>query len=154
MLLYLDSSALVKRYLNEPGTPETNRAVADAKTTATTIITRAEVSAALAKAVRVGAADREEARSLLEAFQSDWSYIFSLNVSGPLAVRAERLAWEENLRGYDAVQLASALMWKESIAGDVTFATFDVALWDAAGRRALTPSPEDLPDLLAAWNRT
>ena len=45
-------------------------------------------------------------------------------------------------------------MWKENIAGDVTFATFDVALWDAAGRHALTPFPEDLPGLLAPRNWT
>jgi predicted nucleic acid-binding protein len=83
MLLYLDASARVKRYLSEPGPPETNRAVADAKVTATTIISRVEVSAALAKAVRVGAADREEARSLRDAFQSDWADVFNLTVSGP-----------------------------------------------------------------------
>ena len=71
MLLYLDASALVKRYLSEPGTPETNQAVAEAAAIATTIVSRPEVAAALAKAVRVGAADRAEAHSLLEAFRSD-----------------------------------------------------------------------------------
>lgn len=35
--------------------------------------------------------------------------MFRLNVNSTLAARAERLAWKENLRGYDAVQLASAL---------------------------------------------
>ena len=150
MLLYLDASALVKRYLSEPGTPETNQAVAEAEAIATTIVSRPEVAAALAKAVRVGAADRAEARSLLEAFRSDWSDMFRLNVNSTLAARAERLAWEENLRGYDAVQLASALVWREHVAGGVTFATFDVALWEVAERHALGPFPEDLPDVLDA----
>ena len=150
MLLYLDASALVKRYLSEPGTPETNQAVAEAEAIATTIVSRPEVAAALAKAVRVGAADRAEARSLLEAFRSDWSDMFRLNVNSTLAARAERLAWKENLRGYDAVQLASALVWKEHVAGGVTFATFNVALWEAAGRHALGLFPEDLPDVLDA----
>ena len=150
MLLYLDASALVKRYLSEPGTPETNQAVAEAAAIATTIVSRPEVAAALAKAVRVGAADRAEARSLLEAFRSDGSDMFRLNVNSTLAARAERLAWKENLRGYDTVQLASALVWKEHIAGGVTFATFNVALWEAAGRHALGLFPEDLPDVLDA----
>ena len=150
MLLYLDAIALVKRYLSEPGTPEINQAVAEAAAIATTIVSRPEVAAALAKAVRVGAADRAEARSLLEAFRSDWSDMFRLSVNSTLAPRAERLAWKENLRGYDAVQLASALVWKEHIAGGVTFAAFDVALWEAAGRHALGLFPEDLPDVLDA----
>ena len=93
---------------------------------------------------------RAEARSLLEAFRSDWSDLFRLNVNSTLAARAERPAWEENLRGYDAVQLASALVWKEHLAGGVTVATFDVALWEAAGRHALGLFPEDLPDVLDA----
>jgi len=152
---YLDASALVKEYLtDEMGAGEIAAVRRGAQVVGTTIVSRAEVSAALAKAVRVETLTRTEARSALEAFRGDWADLFSLNVNGSIATRAERLAWGENLRGYDAVQLASALMWKESIAGDVTFATFDVALWDAAGRRALTPFPEDLPDLLAAWNRT
>lgn len=147
MLLYLDASALVKRYLSEPGTPETNQAVAEAEAIATTIVSRPEVAAALAKAVRVGAADRAETRSLLKAFRSDWSDMFRLNVNSTLAARAERLAWKENLRGYDAVQLAFALVWKEHIAGGVTCAPFDVALWEAAGRHALGLFPEDLLDV-------
>ena len=150
MLLYLDASALVKRYLSEPGTPETNQAVAEAAAIATTIVSRPEVAAALAKAVRVGAADRAKARSLLEAFRSDWLDMFRLNVNSTLAARAERLAWKENLRGYDTVQLASALVWKEHIAGGVPYAPFDVALWEAAGRHTLGLFPEDLPDVLDA----
>ena len=35
--------------------------------------------------------------------------MFRLNVNSSLAPHAERPAWKENLRGYDAVQLASAL---------------------------------------------
>ena len=70
-------------------------------------------------------------------------------MNSTLAARAERLAWEENLRGYGAVQLASALVWKEHVAGGGTVATFDVALWEAAGRHALVGLfPEDLPDVL------
>ena len=35
--------------------------------------------------------------------------MFRLNVNSSLAPRAERPAWKENLRGYDALQSASAL---------------------------------------------
>lgn len=50
------------------------------------------------------------------------------------------------------MQLASALVWKEALAEEVTFAPFDTDLWGAAGRQGLDAFPEDLPQVLEAWN--
>ena len=47
MILYLDASALVKRYVAEPGSTEVNDAIATAEVIGTAIISRAEVAAAL-----------------------------------------------------------------------------------------------------------
>jgi predicted nucleic acid-binding protein len=44
MNLYLDASALVKRYLSEPGTPETRRVIDAADVQGTTVVSRAEVA--------------------------------------------------------------------------------------------------------------
>ena len=57
MNLYLDASALVKRYLSEPGTPETRRVIDTADVQGTTVVSRAEVASALAKTVRMEVAD-------------------------------------------------------------------------------------------------
>jgi hypothetical protein len=38
--------------------------------------------------------------------------------------RADILAWEHQLRGYDAVHLAAAVLWQEAIGAPVTMATF------------------------------
>jgi predicted nucleic acid-binding protein len=65
-----------------------------------------------------------------------------------LVARADGLAWELGLRGYDAVHLASALSWQEGLGAEVTLATFDRRLWEAAGGRGLRPLPENLPALL------
>ena len=154
MNLYFDASALVKRHLVEVGTPAVKKAFEKARVVGTSVISRVETEAALAKAIRTRDLSADEARAALADFRTDWPDFVRIPVTEALVRRAGALAFGEGLRGYDAVQLASALVWKESIAGDVTFATFDVALWDAAGRHALTPFPEDLPDLLAAWNRT
>ncbi len=153
MNLYLDASALVKRYLSEPGTPETRRIGEAADVQGTTIVSRVEVSAALAKSIRTETLTRQETNSALKAFRNDWINLYRLYVSNAIAALAEELTFEENLRGYDAVQLASALAWKEGLAEDVTFATFDVDLWEAAGRRDLVCFPEDLPGMLATWRQ-
>jgi len=52
MILYLDASALVKRYVTEPGSSEVSEAINRAEMAGTALVSRAEVAAALAKAAR------------------------------------------------------------------------------------------------------
>jgi predicted nucleic acid-binding protein len=151
MILYLDASALVKRYLAEAGTEEVAQAIAEAEVTGTSLISRAETAAALAKAIRVGALTRQAAASTLQVFRSEWPDLVRVQATEMLVARADILAWELDLRGYDAVHLSSALLWQDSLGREVTMATFDRQLWQAAEGRGLRPFPEDLPGLLDAW---
>jgi predicted nucleic acid-binding protein len=153
MILYLDASALVKRYVSEPGSAEVRRTTADADAAGTVAISRAEVAAALAKAVRVGVLTREDAGSAHLAFRQEWPDFIRLPVSDPLLDRAADFAWELGLRGYDAVQLAAAASWQEDLGAPVSFATFDRHLWASASRAGLAPWPDDLPALLDAWKQ-
>jgi len=150
-MLYLDASALVKRYIAESGTSEVAQAIAGARVVGTSIISRAETAAALGKAVRVGTLTREAAASALQVFRSDWPNLVRVQATEMLIAQADALAWELGLRGYDAVHLASALLCKDSMGQEVTVATFDQQLWVAAERSGLIPFPDDLPGMLAAW---
>lgn len=69
MILYLDASALVKRYVAEPGTVEVNEAIAAAEIVGTTIVSRAEVVAALAKSVRMRLLSLADASASLRALE-------------------------------------------------------------------------------------
>ena len=60
--------------------------------------------------------------------------------------RAEALAWDFALRGYDAVQLASALTWQEAVGEGITLATFDRQLWDAGKKAGVRIWPETLKE--------
>jgi uncharacterized protein len=145
VIAYLDASALVKRYVVERGSRETIALTADSEMTATSIVSRAEVAAALAKAVRAGLVKNEVARNAQRRFAVDWRDLARVSVTEVLVERAERLAWEHGLRGYDAVQLASALTWQESVGEEIVVATFDPQLWEAAKRTGLEPWPDRLP---------
>ena len=151
MILYLDASALVKRYIAEPGTREVADVIAGAGIVATSIVSRAETAAALSKAIRVGMLTREAAASALRVFRSEWPNLVRVQATEMLVARADALAWELALRGYDAVHLASALLWKDGMDQQVTIATFDQQLWQAASQCGLVPFPKDLPGMLAAW---
>ena len=54
---YLDASALVKRYVTEPGSREVIQLTTEAAGAATVLVSRAEVAAAFSRAVRLGVLD-------------------------------------------------------------------------------------------------
>ncbi|NOZ27568.1 MAG: type II toxin-antitoxin system VapC family toxin [Chloroflexi bacterium] len=108
MILYLDASALVKRYVAEPGSPEVSEVISTIAVAGTALITRAEGGAALAKGVRLGALSREEAMAALHTFWGEWSDLVRIQITEAVAARAEMLAWEHSLRGYNAIHLAAA----------------------------------------------
>jgi hypothetical protein len=58
--------------------------------------------------------------------------------------RADALAWELDLRGYDAVHLASAMQWNDAMGETPLLATYDRELWGAAHAVGLQPWPPGL----------
>ena len=67
MIVYLDASVLVKRHVTEPGSAAVNAFRADAAALGTSVITRAEVAAALGTAARMRAVPETDAAAVLEA---------------------------------------------------------------------------------------
>ena len=62
MIPYLDASALVKRYVTEPGSREVIQLTTEAAGVATVLVSRAEVAAAFSRAVRLGVLDGPSGR--------------------------------------------------------------------------------------------
>jgi uncharacterized protein len=151
MILYLDASALVKEFVGERGTDEVIAVVARATMIGTALISRAEVAAALSKAVRMGVVEREEGFANLQAFRDEWFDLVRLDVTAELVARADECAWQFGLRGYDAVHLAAASSWQDALGQRITLATFDKTLWEVAKQTGLAVYPLDLPALLVAW---
>jgi predicted nucleic acid-binding protein len=148
VILYLDSSALVKRYVTEPGSAEVERVIAQARIYGTGMITQVEVVAALAKSVRVKKLTAQGGDAALRSFRVQWRDLVRLQVSDSTIARAADLAWEYGLRGYDAVHLAAACAWADAMGSPVTFATFDRGLWSIAPRVGLVACPDELPSVL------
>jgi len=88
---------------------------------------------------------RDAAAAALTAFNRDWEDMIRLQLTEALAARAAGLAWEHGLRGYDAVHLATALFWHETLDEPVTVATYDRELWKGAKRSGLVVWPSALP---------
>jgi len=132
LVVYLDTSALVKLYVaEEDGRELVRRAVEEAERIATSTVAYAEARAGLARKQREEVFTAEELRRAVSDLDQDWPAYDRLNVSDPVSYLAGELAERHALRGYDAVHLASAVRLSERF-GDLNFLAFDVRLNDAA----------------------
>jgi predicted nucleic acid-binding protein len=144
MIVYLDASALVKRYVAEANSLSVTALITKASAVGTAVISRAEVSAALGKATRMKALKHDEAASALQVFTADWENLIRLQITEVLIARAASLAWDHSLRGYDAVHLAAATFWQEMLGEPVVLATFDRQLWHGSSITGLIAWPESI----------
>lgn len=146
MNVYVDASALVKRYITEIGSRDVVALTTGAVVVATALVTRAEVAAAFARATRVGVLDDVGGRRAQRRFSREWPDLMRVPVTESLVARAEALAWAHGLRGYDAVQLASALTWQDALGQEIVLATYDRHLWEAVPHAGLRAWPERMPN--------
>ena len=136
MILYADTSALVKAVLQEVGSPDVDRWFAVADEVAASVITYAEACAALSQSARLRHLDDASLAASLSALEAQWAEVFVVPVpereSGQAALR-------HGLRGMDAVQFATAVELRAlaragAPAADVVVASFDRRLLAAAER--------------------
>lgn len=142
MILYLDTSSLVKLYIDEPGTQEVRSLVAEADLVTSSVVAYPEARAALARRRREASLTAAEHRRAKSALDTDWPRLLTLDVTETLGKRAGDLAERHRLRGFDALHLASFLAVAEEFAGEpVQFSSADRAL-NRAARRARGPARE------------
>ena len=109
---FLDSSALVKRYVYEVGSSWVQAATASTASNILLVsrITRVEVLSALARLQREGTIDPTKMTTTLHLFQYDWMNQYQIvELDQDITERAGQLVQRYPLRAYDSVQLASAL---------------------------------------------
>lgn len=132
MIVYLDSSALVKLYVQESGTDAMHDLVLRSAACATSAIAYAETRAALARRHREGVIGTPEMAEIKSALLDDWQRFFIVPVSLAIAKLAGDLAESYALRGMDAVHLATALWLREQQPAPLTLAAWDARLLQAA----------------------
>jgi predicted nucleic acid-binding protein len=130
VILHLDTSALAKLYVEERGTDVASSAVEKAARVATSRVTYAEGRAAFAGARRECIVTASMLREVVERLDADWARYDVVEVTEPLVRRAGALAEKRALRGFDSIQLASALEALRGVRG--AFLCWDERLARAA----------------------
>jgi len=129
-MLYLDASALVKRYVAEKESEALIAAMGAAEGWSICRVGYVET----ARAVYLAAG-----KPAVRRFEADWPSFEVVEVDASLAEHAAELASTEELRSLDALHLAAALL----IAAELTVATWDMRLHRAAQNQGLGVFPAE-----------
>lgn len=141
---YFDSSGLAKRYVKETGSAwvESVTDLTTGNEIMVSLVTGAEVAAAICKRARSGTLTPADAAIALAAFKTEFkSNYFAINLNIAIIDRAMNLAEKHDLRGYDSIQFATAVGLHEKRllkgASAMTFVSADDKLNAAAQAEGL-----------------
>lgn len=142
---FFDSSAIVKRYLNETGTNWV-QSITDPRAgnlIYISAITSVEVIAAITRRVKSGSIASNDAALAISEFRNHlFNEYFEIEMKHTVISRAMLMAEYHALRGYDAVQLAAALEVNANLLSlsmpAVTMVSSDNDLNTAAASEGLT----------------
>jgi predicted nucleic acid-binding protein len=137
--LYLDTSALVKLFVAEPHSDAVRSGVADTDACTTSHLTLIETHATFARMRAAGRLDDAAHARTVSVLGRFWDDVAVVPAAEHVVSAGVAVARRHALRGYDAMQLASALDAAE--VAPVVFASFDGELEAAAAREGLPLLP-------------
>jgi predicted nucleic acid-binding protein len=132
MITYLDTSSLVKLYVEEEDSRNVADLVGSSKVTGTSVVAYAEARAAFARRFRETAFTSREYRRLVSSFNKDWEHYLTIRVTKDLVRSAGDLAEKHGLRGFDAIHLSSAITLRQELSSAITFSCSDQKLQKAS----------------------
>jgi uncharacterized protein len=143
-VLYVDSSALIKRYIRESGTDRLNAKLEEAFTLNSgifvSVIGYAEVLATISRCLRENPRRLRKTDLFRRRFQVDWTSAFSrVELTADILDLVARLVKTHPLRGSDAIHLASAIWVRNTLQNNLlVFVASDNRLKNAASLEGMT----------------
>lgn len=132
MMLYVDSSALVKKYVEEPGSDRVLKLLAQSGMAVTSKLAYPELLAGLGRKRREKGITEKDYRDALVDFESDWNAFLIIEFQDELLAVIKLLTMKHALKGADLVHLASALWIQKAAKEKVDFVASDIQLLRAA----------------------
>lgn len=134
MIAYIDSSALVKKYIAEIGSDNLRGLLRHTSSLITSLLTELEMTAFFERSKRESRLDSSLYRQITAAFEKDsrTGNIGFIAIREEIMQTAKRLIKQRRLRVQDAIQLSSALIALKSAGQILHFICADHFLLDAA----------------------
>lgn len=146
MICYLDTSALVKLYVEEEGSALVMEQTRQSLLVATSKVAYAEARAAFARSRREGILDDRTYREVVANFKQEWPSFLALEISDPVLQRVDTVVDHHPLRGFDALHLASTLVLARRVPGEnMIVGCWDVRLWESYRKEGFLLVPRERP---------
>ena len=143
MIAYFDTSALVKRYVQEADSDQVLALWSTAQARAVSRLAFAETLSAARRKQR----ERPEAHTVVETslaeFGRDWRTFLIVELTADLDDSIQRLLADHALKAADSIHLASCLALSERLDQSLVFACWDERLLQAARAEGLSTLPEE-----------
>jgi len=136
VILYLDTSSLVKLYITESHSALVRARAEEAEIIATCRVAYPEMMSALNRRFKAGDLEKRDYDLLVKTLSGEWRRFAVIDFD---EIAAGRLAAVYGLRGFDAVHLSAAgLLRSSGNAPAVAFSSFDEKLNSAAAAEKFT----------------
>lgn len=145
MTLYLDTSALVKLYVEEEGSGRVHRALDISDLVATSALALLEARSAFVRRRYEGGLSAAEYGKAVTNLGVDWPRFLLIEVGESLIRLGTKLVETHRLRAYDALHLASAITFQDRLRAPLVFATWDRNLQRVAKREGLAALSQRVP---------
>jgi predicted nucleic acid-binding protein len=145
-VLYLDATALVKRYVPETGRQWLDARLRSERALYTSSISYAETHAALARRFREGDLKRKDFLEARNRFEVDWLQLQEIAVDNETLAPIARIVESVPLRGMDAIHLAAAIWLHRKFQRETLVVASDSRLLKGAqqfGFTVLDPASEE-----------
>ncbi|HAM49423.1 MAG TPA: VapC toxin family PIN domain ribonuclease [Nitrospiraceae bacterium] len=136
MILYLDTSSLVKLYVKEAHTSLVKKWIEEAEIVATCRIAYPETMSAISRRFRKGDISKEDYDLLVTKFSNEWGRFVAIDFD---ELEAGRLVNLYGLKGFDAVHLSAANLLRSNQDNiSLSFSSFDEKLNESASTEGFT----------------
>jgi uncharacterized protein len=136
-MIYLDSSALVKRYIEESGSTRVSDILTKSDLVTVSRLAYAEVLSAITRRQKAGDISIRSFEKITLAFKSDWDRLVVIELWKEVWGFVERIIARHALKAADSIHLSTALWLKQSLKTEVVFIASDIELLKAAQKEKL-----------------
>jgi len=134
--IYFDTSSYIKVYVKEKGSLKARNLLKN-KRIVSSIILQAECFCALSMKHHRGEIDERDLKTLINQIKRDRKLLDIINLTDDVIKKVESIALNSNTRTLDAIHIASALIFQDSLEITLPFITSDKIQYEIANGQGL-----------------
>ncbi len=115
MNLFIDTSALIKKYIDEPGSGHIDKIMNEAEQIFISAITEVETFSTFKRLLIENVIDGNDYKILKNEFETDYQYYTHVNFDVSISNNAKLLIEKYQLKSLDSIQLGTAILLKDEI---------------------------------------